>query len=270
MREFSFTREDFERIRQLIHRHAGIHLSPAKQEMVYGRLARRLRALGISSFADYLARLERDPAEWDAFVNALTTNYTTFFREAHHFVILKRHLRQYRGRPIRIWCAAAASGEEAYSVAIAACEAFDSFAPPVEILASDIDSHVLGIAREGRYGEDRLAPLSAEQRQKYFLTEGGYARVRQEIRRLITFQRINLMDPHWPVKSPLAALFCRNVMIYFDKPTQRRLLERFRPLLLPDGLYFAGHAESLLFADDLFRPLGQTVYAPLPPQRCAA
>lgn len=264
MREFAFSPEDFERIRRLIHRHAGIALSPAKEDMVYGRLARRLRALKLSSFADYLTRLERDPAEWDAFVNALTTNFTTFLREAHHFEILARHLRTRRERPIRIWCTAAATGEEPYSIAIAACEAFDSLTPPVEILASDIASDALETARAGRYAPDRLAPVSEERRRRFFHYEQGVYRVRDELKRLITFARINLMDGSWPVRAPLAALFCRNVMIYFDKPTQRRLLERFHPLLLPDGLYFAGHAESLLHADDLFRPLGQTVYAPIP------
>ncbi|MCX7898010.1 MAG: chemotaxis protein CheR [Rhodocyclaceae bacterium] len=262
MREFSFTDSDFERIRTLIHRHAGIALSPAKREMVYGRLARRLRRLKLASFADYLALLERDAHEWEDFVNALTTNYTTFFREAHHFEILKRHLRQRKGHQ-RIWCAAAATGEEPYSIAISACEAFDTLSPPVEILASDLSTHALAIAEAGVYEADRLHPLTASQRAKFFEPSQGRYAVRPELRRLIRFERINLMDAHWPVKAPLAALFCRNVMIYFDKPTQRRLLERFRPLLLPDGLYFAGHAESIL-ADDLFRPLGQTVYAPLP------
>ncbi|WP_126443764.1 CheR family methyltransferase [Sulfuricystis multivorans] len=262
--DYHFTAEDFQRIRSLIHRHAGIALSEAKREMVYSRLSRRLRALGLATFGEYLARLERDRDEWDAFVNALTTNFTTFFREAHHFDVLRRHLRTRQGRPIRIWCAAAATGEEPYSIAITACETFERLDPPVEILASDIDSHALAIAATGRYDNDRTRSLSTERKQRYFVADGEGLRVRDELKRLVRFRRINLMDAHWPVPTPLAALFCRNVMIYFDKATQRRLLERFRPLLGADGLYFAGHAESLLHASDLFQPLGHTVYRPAP------
>jgi chemotaxis protein methyltransferase CheR len=266
-REFHFTQADFDRVRKLIYDHAGISLAPIKQDMVYSRLARRLRALKLTRFTDYLAVLERgDEAEWETFVNSLTTNLTAFFREAHHFDTLKRHLRETSHRPSRIWCSAASTGEEPYSLAITACEAFDSLSPPVTIVASDIDTNVLATAERGVYTLDRVERLSAERLQRFFLkgtgSQSGYARVRPELQRLVSFTRINLLDGRWPVNGPLDALFCRNVMIYFDKPTQYQILKRFRPLLRDDGLLFAGHSESFLHAADLFHSLGRTVYEP--------
>lgn len=264
-REFVLTPADFERVRQLIYRRAGISLAANKHDMVYSRLARRLRALHLNSFREYLDRLETgaDAGEWEAFVNALTTNLTAFFREAHHFEMLRRQLQGVTQRPIRIWCAAAATGEEAWSLAITACEAFATLAPPVQILASDIDTQVLKTAQEATYAADRLERVPLEQRRRYFIEVApGRFRVRPELTKLVGFQRINLLDASWPsVRAPLAALFCRNVMIYFDKETQYRILKKFVPLLCPEGLLYAGHSESLLFAADLFRPLGRTVFA---------
>ncbi len=264
-REFHFTHADFERIRKLIHEQAGICLAPIKQDMVYSRLARRLRALKLTTFAQYVAVLESgDQREWETFVNSLTTNLTSFFREAHHFDILRRHLLQAQYRPLRIWCSAASTGEEPYSLAITACEAFDSLTPPVEILASDIDTSVLATAQRGVYAMERIERLSPERLRRFFLkgtgTQAGHATVRPELQRLITFVRINLLDTRWPIQGPMDALFCRNVMIYFDKPTQYQILRRFAPLLRPEGLLFAGHSESFLHAADLFRSMGRTVY----------
>jgi len=262
-REFAFTDADFERIRKLIHAHAGIALSPAKQDMVYSRLARRLRACGDRTFAEYLLRLDRDRGEWEIFVNSLTTNLTSFFREAHHFDLLAERLRRVaEKRTIRIWCNAASTGEEPYSLAITACEAFDSLTPPVQIIASDIDTHVLAQAARGLYRQDRLERVSAERVRRYFVAgpEHGEWCVRPELQRLLSFRRINLLDPIWPVQGPLDAIFCRNVMIYFDKPTQYAILKRFVPLLRKDGALFAGHSESFLHAVDLFRSMGRTVY----------
>ncbi|MBC9071326.1 chemotaxis protein CheR [Thauera sp. CAU 1555] len=266
-REFEFTAADFERVRKLIHQHAGIALSPAKQDMVYSRLARRLRSCGDKTFAQYLERLERDRGEWETFVNSLTTNLTSFFREAHHFDILADHLRKLaekEKRPIKIWCCAASTGEEPYSLAITACEAFDTLNPPVQILASDIDTNVLAQGERGVFRQDRVERLSPQRIQRYFLrgagSQDGQVRVRPELQRLISFRRINLLDPVWSVQGPLDALFCRNVMIYFDKPTQYGILKRFVPLLRPEGLLFAGHSESFMHAADLFRSLGRTVY----------
>ncbi len=262
-REFEFTGADFERIRKLIHAHAGIVLSPAKQDMVYSRLARRLRACGDRTFAEYLLRLDRDRGEWETFVNSLTTNLTSFFREAHHFDILADRLRRVaEKRTIRIWCSAASTGEEPYSLAITACEAFDSLTPPVQILASDIDTNVLAQAQRGHYREDRLERMSPERVRRYFLPgpERGELRVRPELQRLLSFRRINLLDPVWSVQGGLDAIFCRNVMIYFDKPTQYAILKRFVPLLRKNGALFAGHSESFLHAADLLRSVGRTVY----------
>jgi chemotaxis protein methyltransferase CheR len=173
-REFHFTDSDFERVRKLIYKHAGISLAPIKRDMVYSRLARRLRALGIASFGEYLAHLEaNDDTERETFVNSLTTNLTSFFREAHHFDILTRHLRTLQQRPIRIWCSAASTGEEPYTLAMTACEAFDSLTPPVSIVASDIDTNVLATAEKGVYPMERVEKLSKERLRRFFLKGTG-------------------------------------------------------------------------------------------------
>jgi len=265
-REFVFTLADFERVRKLIYEHAGIALSSAKQDMVYSRLARRLRETRLRTFGEYLALLERgDKAEWEKFVNSLTTNLTSFFREPHHFPILAEHLKKLQGRPsIKIWCCASSTGEEPYSIAMTVVEAFNSFNVPVSIVASDLDTSVLATAAKGVYTRDRVERLSPDRLNRFFLKggpgqEGTYA-VRPELRRLVTFQRINLLEPNWSVRGPLDALFCRNVMIYFDKPTQYKILKRFAPLMDAGGLLFAGHSESFLHAADVFRSQGKTVY----------
>lgn len=264
-REFAFSSEDFERIRKLIHDHVGIALSPAKQDMVYSRLTRRLRLCGETTFAGYLARLERDRPEWEAFVNSLTTNLTSFFREAHHFDILIEQLRAIgTARRINIWCCAASTGEEPYSLAIAACEAFKALNPPVTILASDVNTEVLVTARRGIYEQDRVARMSPTRLQQYFTREAdGCVKIRPELQRLITFRPINLLESNWGVRGPLDAIFCRNVMIYFDKPTQYAILKRFAPLLGREGSLYAGHSESFQHAADLFRLVGRTVYTPV-------
>jgi chemotaxis protein methyltransferase CheR len=265
-REFEFTASDFERVRKLIHEHAGIALTAAKQDMVYSRLARRLRAVGDKTFAQYLARLERgDRREWETFVNSLTTNLTSFFRESHHFDTLGGFLRGIgEKRQIRIWCSAASTGEEPYSIAMTAVDAFNSFTPPVSIVASDLDTTVLAHGAAGIYAEERIEKLPRETVARFFQKnaggQAGTVCVRPELQKLIAFKRINLLEGSWPVQGPLDVIFCRNVMIYFDKPTQYRILQRFAPLLREDGLLFAGHSESFLHAGDLFRPLGRTVY----------
>lgn len=265
-REFAFTTADFERVRKLIYEHAGISLSSAKQDMVYSRLARRLRETHLRSFGEYLALLERgDKREWEKFVNSLTTNLTSFFREPHHFPIFAEHLKKLQGKsPIKVWCSAASTGEEPYSIAITAVEAYNSFNTPVSIVASDLDTNVLDIAAKGVYTPDRVDKLSPERLSRFFVrgsgSDNGCYTVRPELRRMISFQRLNLLEPNWSVRGPVDALFCRNVMIYFDKPTQYKILSRFAPLLADNGLLFAGHSESFLHAADLFRSLGKTVY----------
>lgn len=266
-REFDFTAADFERVRKLIYQHAGISLAPIKLDMVYSRLARRLRALRLNSFNAYLAYLETGSHqnEWEIFVNSLTTNLTSFFRESHHFDILRKQLGGITHRPIRIWSSATSTGEEAYSLAITACETFDSLTPPVQIFASDIDTNVLKMAASGIYPGERVERLAAECLRKFFLkgtgVQDGYVRVRPELQKLVSFARVNLLDAHWPmVQGPFDALFCRNVMIYFDRPTQYQVLKKFVPLLHPDGRLYAGHSEGFLQAADLFRSIGRTVY----------
>lgn len=278
-REFAFRRRDFERVRKLIHGRAGIALADSKHDMVYSRLARRLRALGIDSFDAYLDRLEsaNDGEEWQAFTNALTTNLTAFFREAHHFDELARLLQKSRGAErLVLWCAAASTGEEPYSMAITACETFGTLTPPVTILATDIDTQVLATAERGVYPLERIDKLSEARRRKFFHKGtgqmAGYCRVRDELRALIRYRPLNLLDGSWPMRGPFTAIFCRNVMIYFDKPTQRAVLQRMVPLLAPDGLLFAGHSESFFHAADLVSSLGRTVYrraAPRPAVRGA-
>jgi chemotaxis protein methyltransferase CheR len=262
-REFVFTAADFEQVRKLIHEYAGISLSSAKQDMVYSRLARRLREKGLKSFSDYLALLKRgDKLEWENFVNSLTTNLTSFFREPHHFPILAAHLKKLQGKSsIKIWCCAASTGEEPYSIAMTVVETFNGFNAPVSILATDLDTSVLATASKGVYAQDRVERLSREHLHRFFnKNPDGTFTVRPELRRLLTFQRLNLLEPNWCARGPLDALFCRNIMIYFDRPTQHGILKRFAPLMDEQGLLFAGHSESFLYASDLFRLQGKTVY----------
>lgn len=264
-REFHFSNRDFEEVRKLIYDHAGIALTEAKEDMVYSRLARRLRATGIRSFRDYIAYLKAGHEdEWEAFVNSLTTNLTDFFRENHHFEILREFLQHRHERPIVLWSSASSTGEEPYSMAMTVVEAFGSFNAPVKILASDLDTNVLKKCQEGVYPIDRLKKLSAERQQRFFLKgtgdRAGLAKIRPELRAMVEFFQLNLLAPSWPIRQPLDAIFCRNVMIYFDKPTQHKILTRMKPLLKPDGLLFMGHSEALYHAAELFRLRGQTVY----------
>ena len=271
-KEFLFTPPDFERIRTLLYQHSGIKLSDSKSNMVYSRLTRRLRATGLKSFQDYLQRVERDQGEeWDAFINALTTNLTAFFREPHHFPLLRDHVLSLRKRPLRLWCSAASTGEEPYTMAMTMVDAFGSFKPPVQIIATDIDTNVLSKAQAGIYPLDRVEKLPPETLKRFFLkgsgNNAGYVQVRKELRDLISFSQLNLLDARWPVSGPFDVIFCRNVMIYFDKDTQYKILKRFAPMLETHGLLFAGHSESLHHAADFFKLRGKTVYELASPVR---
>ena len=265
-REYTFTQSDFERIKKLIYKHAGISLSASKQNMVYSRLARRVRANGFNTFHEYLNFLEHgNSEEWEAFTNALTTNLTAFFREQHHFPILEKHVEQRKNqKKIQLWCSASSTGEEPYSMAMAMVQAFKTFTPPVHILATDLDTNVLAKAQLGVYSLDKLEKIPKERLKQFFLKGKGHhagsARVRPELRNMITFRQLNLLDESWPIRGPFDAIFCRNVMIYFDKPTQYKILKKFVPLLAPDGLLFAGHSESFQHAVDLFRLREKTVH----------
>jgi chemotaxis protein methyltransferase CheR len=268
-KEFDFTRSDFERVRALIYKRAGISLADSKHEMVYSRLARRLRATGIVSFATYLDELEagKMQQEWESFTNALTTNLTSFFREAHHFPLLAEHALRARvqgGAPLTVWCSASSTGEEPYSIAMTLCEAFNTLTPPVQIIATDIDTNVLATAADGIYGLDRIDKLAPERIKRFFMrgkgAHEGMVRIRPELRQLVTFRPLNLLSDSWQLSGQFDVIFCRNVMIYFDKATQRKILARFVPLMKPDALLFAGHSENFLYVSESLRLRGKTVY----------
>ena len=263
---FEFNDRDFRRACRMIYARAGIHLADHKRDMVYSRLSRRIRARGMASFAEYLDLVEADPAsEEQAFINALTTNLTSFFREAHHFDALREQLRAVpRGEPVDLWCCAASTGEEPWSLAITACEAFGSDTPPVRILATDIDTNALNTAAAGTYGVDRIADLSPERRRRFFMRgtgpNEGLVRVKPHLRQLVEFRQLNLLAPDYGLRQRFLAVFCRNVMIYFDKPTQYEVLRKVVPLLAPGGRFYAGHSESFAHALDLVQPCGRTIY----------
>lgn len=265
-REFNFSDADFERIRKLIYNEAGISLNPSKKDMVYGRLVRRIRELQLADFAAYLNFLESPSGrrEFEQFVNALTTNLTFFFREEHHFPILADHLKKRvaaGASELSIWCAASSTGEEPYSLAITALEAFPASKPPISITATDLDTSVLETGRQGIYPADKVAKLPPGHAAKYFdkLADGNF-QAKAQLRQMISFSRLNLIDNNWPLRRPYDAIFCRNVMIYFDRETQLSVLKKFVPLLKPDGLLFVGHSENFFYASDFFKLRGKTVY----------
>lgn len=256
----------FRRICQQIYQRAGIVLAEHKKDMVYNRLVRRLRALGFDDFDRYLNMLEANPngAEWQAFINALTTNLTAFFREAHHFPVLAEHARKRSGE-YRVWSAAASTGEEPYSIAITLADALGNAPGRFNVFASDIDTDVLEKAQNAIYRQEALKTLSPRQRQRYFMRgtgpHKGLVRVCHELGNAVAFAALNLLDKQYNIPGPFDAIFCRNVMIYFDKKTQQAILKRFVPLLKPGGLLFAGHSENFSNLSRDFWLYGQTVYA---------
>ena len=266
--EFEFARADFERVRALIHARAGISLHAGKQAMVYSRLSRRLRETGHRRFGDYLQWLEggrhdgsRD-AEWQQFVNCLTTNLTSFFREPHHFEALRAELQPRTGQRLRLWCNAASTGEEPYSIAMVLAEALGPRAD-ARVLATDIDTQVLSAAQRGVYAADSRG-LAPERLRLHFLRgtgrNAGSIRVRPEVAASIQFQRFNLIDEEWSFDEPFDIVFCRNVMIYFDASTQLQVLRRMHAVMRPGALLFAGHSENFSNAATLFRLRGKTIY----------
>ena len=265
VREFAFEKADFKKVQQMLFKKAGINLSDAKEAMVYSRLARRIRALNLKSFNDYLTVVGRSESELEQFINALTTNLTSFFREPHHFTALADYLAQHPN-VTNIWCAASSTGEEPYSIAMVVAEAFGSFKTPVKIIASDIDSKVLAKAKAGIYPLASISKIPNE-RQKQFFHKGkganeGKVKVVDELRQMVQFKKLNLTDQNWDVKAPFDVIFCRNVMIYFDKPTQLNVLKKMVGMLKPTGLYMAGHSENFNMHTNLVRPVGKTIYRP--------
>ncbi len=265
--EFAFSAADFDRVRELIYQRAGISLHAGKQAMVYSRLSRRLRDTTHRSFAAYLQWLQANTgpageAEWQEFINCLTTNLTSFFREDHHFHALVDDLKARAGKPLRIWCSAASTGEEPYSIAMTAVEALGHSAP-LRIVASDIDTKVLTTAQRGVYDVDSRG-LSPERLQRHFLRgkagNAGFIRVKPELAKLIEFRPFNLMSRNWSLGEPFDIIFCRNVMIYFDNPTQRQVLQQMHAVLKPQGLLYVGHSENFTDARDLLHLRGKTIY----------
>lgn len=276
--ELTVSDREFELFRRLVHERTGIALGPHKRHLLRARLGRRLRALGLSTFGEYYDYLTDPEAggaeEMSAFINAITTNKTDFFREPHHFDYLSGHWAQSRkadarragGRRLRLWSAACSSGEEAYTLAMTLSEA--QLVPPAwdtRILASDIDTDMLEQARAGVYPIDRTGPVPPELLKRYFLRRAHgdtvEVRVRPELRSLVTVRRINLADPAWPIRTRFDAIFCRNALIYFDRTTQKIILERLVSQLEPGGLLFLGHAESVYGLIDGLQHLGNTIYA---------
>ncbi len=269
-REFAFNDNHFELLRECVREHTGIALSDAKRELVYGRLSRRLRNLGIDNFDTYCSLITAgDKEEIAHFVNAITTNLTAFFRESHHFdrlaALLPHLIEMNQGtRRLRLWSAGCSTGEEAYSIAITVREAIGD--PPgwdVKILATDIDSNVLAAAANGVYHPQRADGLSRERLSRWFLRgqgkNAGMLRVVPDLQDLITFRQLNLMQP-WPLRGRFDVLFCRNVVIYFGKETQRMLFNRFADVLAPGGHLFIGHSESLFKVSERFKLLSKTAY----------
>ena len=270
MREFAFSDDDFEALRRLVKQLTGINLTEQKRELVYGRLSRRLRALNLTTFRDYRQLLEQDGEELVNLCNAITTNLTSFFRENHHFEYLRDHVLLKRAndpaavRRIRIWSSACSTGEEPYSVAMTVHEALPDLRRwDIRVLATDLDSDVLNRAKRGLYAADRVQGFDPKRLDRFFTrTEEKRApayQVNSEVAALIAFKQLNLMHA-LPMKGPLDVIFCRNVVIYFDKDTQRDLFARMAQLQRPGDLLFLGHSESLFKVSNDYALIGKTVY----------
>jgi chemotaxis protein methyltransferase CheR len=269
-REYEFLERDFARVRDMIYRRAGINLNENKQNMVYSRLSRRLRIHAMRSFGEYLDRIEADAAfgaaEAQEFVNALTTNLTSFYREAHHFPVLEEFLRASTTAP-KVWCAAASTGEEPYCIAMTMAEAAAARMPGT-LLATDIDTQVLQTAGRASYRLEAVQACGEARLRRFFLrgrgSNEGMVRVRPELTQMIRFAQLNLLDADWPLVrsfgAQLDAVFCRNVMIYFDRKTQKQILARIAQVLRPGGLLFVGHSENFTDCHEALVLRGKTVY----------
>ncbi|RPH94859.1 chemotaxis protein CheR [candidate division KSB1 bacterium] len=268
------TEHDFKKIRDTVHELAGINLSDGKRELVIARLSKRIRQLNMKSVGEYLnyVREEHTQRELVTMLDALSTNLTSFWRESQHFDYLAKHTlpkiieraRQSGDTKIRVWSAGCSSGEEPYSLAMVTMFTLDK--PDrydFKVLATDLSTKVLSLAREGVYSAERVKPIPSEIRHKYILEEktsfGKQYRVTSDVRSRVTFGRLNLMES-WPMRGPMDFIFCRNVMIYFDKPTQARLVRRYHDLLRPGGTLFIGHSESLTGIEHSFRYIRPTIY----------
>lgn len=272
-REFPFDMNDFNYLASLVYDASGIVLGPHKKNMVYSRLSRRVRALRLNNFTDYCDMVRANPKgeELGFLINAITTNLTKFFREIHHFEHLRDSVipeianRAQRGgnKRLRIWSAGCSSGEEPYTIGMTLSEALPNLSQwDAKILATDLDTNMVAKAHSGVYGASLLTDLPKGKKEKFFeAMKGGEEnfRVIDPVRRLITFKQLNLLGP-WPIKGPFDAIFCRNVMIYFDAPTKAKLVQRYAELLKPGGWLYIGHSESLLDSQTSFKLKGRTIY----------
>ena len=261
----TLTGHELEKISALIYQRAGIVLTPQKKDMVFNRLSRRLRELNLRRFEDYIALLVNNPTsrEWQEFINALTTNLTSFFREAYHFPTLAKHAQSRPGM-YSVWCAAASTGEEPWSIAMTLEAALGRSITGPRVLATDIDTDVLERAVQGVYRLADIDNLSEQQKKSWFLRGTGdqanMVKIKSELRNSVQFRQLNLIESQWDIPAPFDAIFCRNVMIYFDHNTQGKLLQRFAKMLKPGGLLFVGHSEHFQNMNSPFRLLGQSVY----------
>jgi len=262
-REFAFSDNDFKFITELVSKRTGIVLQERKRDMVYSRLARRLRALNIQNFADYCTLLTSDnPEEITNFVNAITTNLTGFFREGHHFEHLHHLITSKTGsdKTLRIWSAGCSTGQEPYSIAMTVLDALPNIAAwDVKILATDIDTNVLGKGAAGIYATKDAESISPAYLREYTTSQGDKLLMSDKLKRLIHFKQLNLLGA-WPMKGPFDIIFCRNVVIYFDKPTQRDLFNRYATILKPAATLYIGHSENLSNVCDRFELVGRTIY----------
>ncbi|MGH8219273.1 MAG: CheR family methyltransferase [Steroidobacteraceae bacterium] len=269
-REFDFNDADFEALRALVKSLTGIYLGDQKRELIYGRLSRRLRTLGLASFREYRQRLAENADELVQLINAITTNLTSFFREHHHFDYLRDEVLKPlvaappANRRIRIWSAGCSSGEEPYSIAMTVIEAIPDLSRwDVRILATDLDSDVLARASAGLYARERMKGVAPGQLLRVFdeRRDRGAAgfRVKPEVAALVTFRQLNLTQ-RLPMKGPLDVIFCRNTVIYFDKDTQRDLFARMAVLQRPTDVLVLGHSESLFRVSDDYTLIGRTIY----------
>jgi chemotaxis protein methyltransferase CheR len=270
--EFLFTKDDFACIAEMLYDTAGITLSESKAALVYSRLAKRIRALGLANFAEYcdLVGGADGDDERATMLNALTTNVTRFFREPHHFdhlaarVLAPAEAAVRAGGRLRLWSAGCSSGQEPYSMALTILENMPEAASlDIKILATDIDSRVIAHGQAGVYSEDLIEPISQSLRGRFLERDPSDRRqwrVNAAVRSMVAFKPLNLIGPSWPMKGPFQAIFCRNVVIYFDEPTQERVWSRMHPLIAPEGRLYIGHSERLGAAGDKFVSDGLTVY----------
>lgn len=267
-REFDFSDADFQALSKIAYEHAGIMLPEAKKNLLYGRLSRRLRTLGLPSFEEYRQYLkENSTEELQLFINALSTNHTKFFREQHHFehfvsdVVVPFLAAHPTGGRLRIWSAGCSSGEEPHTIAlILAAEIKDLAARDVRILATDIDTDVLRKAAQGIFSAEAVSAVPAKYRAPLSKADGDNVAIDRKVCSLISFGHLNFMDDRWPMRGPFDAIFCRNVMIYFDGSTKTKLVDRFTDLLRVGSWLYIGHSESLLGSHPRLKLAGRTIY----------